>query len=70
MDRELIKDYLGRSGMNAAQSETLSHILADMESRLATKQDVVEMKADLTWRMVAIVTLFGTIISIVNGLII
>lgn len=56
--------------MNAAQSETLSHILADMESRLATKQDVVEMKADLTWRMVAIVTLFGTIISIVNGLII
>lgn len=63
--------------MEASQAETLSRILADMESRLATKHDIAElrgemaeMKADLTWRMVAIVTLFGTVISIVNALIV
>lgn len=80
MDRDLIQDYLTRSGMDAAQADTLSKILSDMESRLATKSDIIQLrgematlKADLTWRMIAIVAvvngLFGTAIALAGTLI-
>lgn len=56
--------------MEASQAETLSRILADMERRLATKHDMTalrgemaEMKADLTWRMFAIVVVVNTILG-------
>lgn len=80
MDRDLICDYLAKPGMDATQADSLSRILADMESRLATKHDIAElrgemaaMKADLTWRMIAIVALvnglFGTVIALANAFI-
>ena len=40
MDRELVNDYLVRAGMDADQADVLSRILADMERRLATKEDI------------------------------
>lgn len=47
MDRELIQDCLKRSGMDAAQADALSRIVADIEARLVTKQDLAGVKAEL-----------------------
>lgn len=53
------------------QADTLSRILAEMESRLATKEDLAHLKADLTWRMIAVVGLvvgvFGTLVTLLNA---
>ena len=67
MQSSIVKDYLSKSGMPETQADTLSHILADMEARLATKEDLAHLKADLTWRMIAIVGLFGTIVTLLNA---
>lgn len=68
---DLVSDYLSKSGMDPAQAEALSRILADMEARLATKEDLAALKADLTWRMMAVVALvnglFGTVLALVNA---
>lgn len=53
--------------MPETQADTLSHILGDMEARLATKEDLAHLKADLTWRMIAVVGLFGTIVTLLNA---
>jgi hypothetical protein len=73
MERELLRDYLEKSGMDALQADALSRIFADMEARLATKADLAqlrlemaEMKADLTWRMIAIVGFFATAATLLN----
>lgn len=63
MDRDLIENYLVKSGMDVAQADTLSRILADMESRLATKEDLAALEARLTWRMFAIVALVNTLLA-------
>jgi hypothetical protein len=47
MDRDLAYDYLLRSGMDAAQADLLSRILADMEARLATKADLAALQSEL-----------------------
>lgn len=63
--------------MDALQADALSRILADIEARLATKEDLAyvkgelqvqmaEMKADLTWRMIAIVGFFATAATLLN----
>ncbi len=68
---ELVSDYLSKSGMDPAQAQTLSRILSEMEARLATKEDLAAFKADLTWRMIAVVALvngiFGTAIALANA---
>jgi hypothetical protein len=80
-DRHMVQDYLIKSGMDAAQADALSRILADMELRLATKQDLAElrselsaMKADLTWRMIAVVSIvvgvFGTVFTLLNAFVV
>ena len=60
--------------LTQSQAEALSKVLANMEARLATKEDVanlrtelVAMKADLTWRMIAVVGLLGTVITLLNA---
>ncbi len=67
MKTTIVNDYLSKSGMPETQADTLSHILGDMEARLATKEDLAHLKADLTWRMIAIVGLFGTIVTLLNA---
>lgn len=67
VERELVEDYLAKSGMPHPQADTLSRILADMEARLATKEDLAHLKADLTWRMIAVVGLFGTLVTLLNA---
>ena len=76
MNRNLVQDYLQKSGMDAAQADALSRILSDMETRLASKEDLAvlrgelaAMKADLTWRMIAVVGFFGTVITLLNAFI-
>lgn len=53
--------------MDTAQSDTVARILADMEARLATKEDLAHLKGDLTLRMIAVITLFGTVIKLLNA---
>ena len=65
LDKSLVQDYLQHSGMEKAQAEALSNILAEM----VTKTDLERLKSDLTWRMIATVGLFGTIITILNAFI-
>lgn len=48
--------------MENAQADALSNILAEM----ATKTDLERLISDLTWRMIATVGLFGTIITILR----
>lgn len=66
MDRELIQDYLQGTGMNDAQAEALSRIFNEM----ATKQDLDKkleaLKADLTWRMIAMTVFLATVMTLLN----
>lgn len=73
MDRELIQDYLEGKGMKEAQAEALSRILSEM----ATKQDLLllkgeveknleTLKADLTWRMIAMAVFLATVMTLLN----
>lgn len=80
MDKDLVQDYLEKSGMNEAQSESLSRIFAQM----ATKDDlgVLEhklerrmeglraelsaLKADLTWRMVSAVAFLAALMTVLD----
>jgi len=50
MDRELIQDYLTKTGMNDVQAEALSRIFAEM----ATKSDMRSLEQRLDSRMSAL----------------
>lgn len=74
MNSTTIRDYLRHTDMDEAQAEALSRIFAEM----ATKNDLLvleervagqmaHLKADLTWRMIAIIGFFGTVITILNA---
>lgn len=66
MNPETIRDYLKRTEMNEAQAEALSRIFAEM----ATKSDLIELegrlRADITWKMIAIVGFFATASTVLN----
>ncbi len=73
MNPDTIRDYLVRAEMNDAQAEALSRIFSEM----ATKSDLVqldervranlsELRADLTWKMIAIVGFFATASTLLN----
>ncbi len=62
MERELVQDYLTKSGMKDAQAETLSLILAEM----ATKRDLDQLKSDLTWRFVVAVSFLATLVTFLD----
>lgn len=62
LERELVQDYLIKSGMKDAQAETLSLILAEM----ATKRDLDQLKSDLTWRFVVAVSFLATLVTFLD----
>lgn len=91
MDRELIQDYLERTGMKDAQAEAISRILGDLatksdlgmvksdlamvENGLRAELRVLEervdkkleaLKADLTWRMIAMTIFLATVMTLLN----
>ena len=82
MERETVQDYLQKSGMNEAQSEALSRVLAQMATKadlqsvkaeMATKTDLqslrVDMqslKAELTWRFFAAMVLLATVMTVLD----
>lgn len=76
MNERGVQNYLERAGMETSQAEALAHILSDM----ATKSDLAQlehkidaklsaMKADLTWRMIALFAFFGTIMTVLDAFI-
>lgn len=80
MDRELVRDYLEKSGMNDAQADALSRIFDQMATKhdlvlleqklegrfLALEKKIETVKGELTWRMFAVVALLGTILTLVD----
>lgn len=69
MDKAMVQDYLKHAGMEKAQAEALSHILAEMVTKTDLERELERLKADLTWRMIAVIGLFGTIITLLNAFI-
>lgn len=62
--------------METGQADALAYILSDMATksdlsrlRYEMKADLSAMKADLTWRMIALFAFFGTIITILDAFI-
>ncbi len=80
MDRDLVRDYLEKSGMNDAQADALSRIFDQMATKndlalleqklegrfLALEKKMEAVKGELTWRMFAVVALLGTILTLVD----
>lgn len=80
MNRDLVKDYLGKSGMNDAQAEALSRILDQMATKnelqllreemevrfMALERKIETVKGDLTWRLIALFAFFGTIMTLLD----
>lgn len=66
MDKDLVQDYLQRSGMNDAQAEALSRILDQMATKEHLEMKLESLKADLTWRMIAMTVFLATIITMLN----
>ena len=87
MDKELVDDYLKRTGMEAAQAEALAQILgqtatqeqmdahfAALEAELAAgladvDKKLADLKSDLTWRLVALMTVFAAIVTLLDRLV-
>jgi hypothetical protein len=55
--------------MEKAQADALSHILAEMASKADLEREIERLQADLTWRMIAVVGFFGTIMTLLNAFI-
>lgn len=71
-----IRNYLQNAGMETGQAEALAHPLSDMATKSDLAQlrheiraDLSAMKADLTWRMIALFAFFGTIMTVLNAFI-
>lgn len=80
MQKELIQDYLRKSGMPLSQAETLSRILAQMATkddmarlderfdtlRFEIRSDLQSLEARLNWRMVSIVGFFAAVMTLLD----
>lgn len=80
MDRDLVRDYLEKSGMNDAQADALSRIFDQMATKndlalleqklegrfLALEKKMEAVKGELTWRMFAVVALLGAVMTLVD----
>lgn len=103
MQKELVQDYLLKSGMSKAQSETISRILGetatkhdvqrlgqrmdakfdlartDIDGKFATlraemnalrlemRADMQMLKSELTWRFLAGIAFFATVMTILDA---
>lgn len=80
MERDLVRDYLEKSGMNDAQADALSRIFDHMATKndlalleqklegrfLALEKKIEAVKGELTWRMFAVVALLGAVMTLVD----
>lgn len=80
MNSDTIRDYLRRAEMNEAQAEALSRIFAEMATKsdllqleermraeLATlRTEIANLRAEMTWKMIAIVGFFATVSTLLN----
>lgn len=77
MDRELIQDYLQRTGMKDAQAEALSRILDQLATKELLRHEIAllearidkkleALKADLTWRMIAMTVFLAALMTVLN----
>ncbi len=73
MERELMQDYLENSGMSHSQAESLSRILAEMATkkdlgllRQELRADLQTLKAELTWRFLAMMGFFAAVMTVVD----
>lgn len=76
MDRELIRGYLKRSMFTDVQAEALSRFFADMTSRFATKDDLADLKVDLsamearmTWRIIGAMAFLAALMTVLDAFI-
>lgn len=80
MNSDTIRDYLRRAEMNEAQAEALSRIFAEMATKsdllqleermraeLATlRTEIANLRAEMTWKLIAIVGFFATASTLLN----
>ena len=73
MERELIQDYLENSGMSHIQAEALSRILDEIATkkdlgllRQELRVDLQTLKADLTWRFLAMIGFFAVVMTAID----
>lgn len=66
MEKTTIQDYLLISGMDKTQAEALSNILGEMVTRSHLRAELERLRADLTWKIIAIVGFFATASTLLN----
>ena len=80
MDREIIQDYLSKSGLKQEQAHALSRVFAEMatkndllvlEQRLERRLDelraeLAALEARLTWRIISVIVFLATVITLLN----
>jgi hypothetical protein len=73
MKREIIQDYLSKSGLNHEQALALSRVYEEMatkndllalEHKLSTRLEALESR--LTWRFVSVTVILGAVITLLN----
>lgn len=80
MERDLVRDYLEKSGMNQQQADALSRVLDQMAARsdlllleekmegrfLGLEKKIEAVKGELTWRMFAAVALLAMLMTLLD----
>lgn len=66
MDKPTIQDYLRQAGMETSQSEALSNILGEMVTRAHLRAEIGSLKADLTWRLTALIVFLAAVMTLID----
>lgn len=73
MKHDTIRDYLIRSDMKEGQAEALARIFSEMATKSdlnsleqRMRSELANMRAELTWKMIAIVGFFATASTLLN----
>ena len=69
MEKDLIKDYLEKSMFTEVQAEALSRIFDTWTSRFVTKEELAEMEARMTWRIIGAMAFMAALMTVLDAFI-
>lgn len=69
MERDLFKDYLEKSMITEVQAEALSRIFDTGDSRFVTKEELAEMEARTTWRIIGSMAFLAALMTMLDAFI-
>jgi hypothetical protein len=66
LDQELITDYFQKSGFTKMQADAASRVLAELTTREDLARLKAELKAELTWRIIAATGFLATLMALLD----